>query len=93
MDEYLARFPEPAATLLRQLRELSLSAVPDAGEVLKWGSPAYSPGIILFVFAGSSKHVNCVFTPSTRQAFDSELSGFKTGKGPVQLPLCRPGSC
>jgi hypothetical protein len=41
---------------------------------------------ILLVFAGYAEHANFVFTPSTREAFADELSGFRTGKGSVQLP-------
>lgn len=90
VEEYLERFPEPAAALLRQLRELSLSAVPDAVEGLKWGNPAYSLGTILFIFAGYKNHANFVFTPSAREAFAADLTGFTTGKGSVQLPYTDP---
>jgi uncharacterized protein YdhG (YjbR/CyaY superfamily) len=90
VDEYLDEFPGPAQALLRQLREISLAGVPRATEGLKWGSPAYSLDTILFVFSGHKNHANFVFTPSTREAFARELTGFKTGKGSVQLPYTDP---
>ena len=53
---------------------------------------------ILFVFVGYSKHTNFVVTPSTREVFAAELTGFTTGKGSVQLrygdpvpPSCSAG--
>jgi hypothetical protein len=33
------------------------------------------------VLSGHAKHANVAFTPSTREAFDSDLTGFTTGKG------------
>jgi uncharacterized protein YdhG (YjbR/CyaY superfamily) len=68
------------------LRDLSCVHAPEADETLKWGAQAYAVETILFVFAGYTKHANFVFTPSTREALDGELSGFRTGKGSVQLP-------
>ena len=90
VDEYLGGFPQPAAARLHELRSLSRTAVPDANEGLKWGSPAYSLGTILFIFAGYKDHANFVFTPSTLEAFAGELTGFTTGKGSVQLPYRDP---
>lgn len=54
---------------------------------MKWNNPAYvhEDGAILFVFGGFKKHANFVFTPSTREAFNDQLTGFETGKGSVKL--------
>ncbi len=42
--------------------------------------------MILVIFAGYKHHMNLVATPSTKQAFEDRLTGYKTGKGSVQLP-------
>lgn len=88
VDDYIDSFPTPAREHLQALRALACSAAPEAAEELKWGDPAYSHehGTILFIFSGHKAHANFVFTPSTREAFTSELTRFRTGKGSVQLP-------
>lgn len=88
VDEYLATFPEAEAKYLGKIRKLCRSAVPSAQEQIKWGAPAYvhPGGVILFMFSGHKKHASVVFTPSTREAFDADLTEFETGKGSVALP-------
>jgi uncharacterized protein YdhG (YjbR/CyaY superfamily) len=90
VEAYIESFPGPARKRLSELRDLSRANAPQATESLKWGTPAYSVETILFVFAGYTNHANFVFTPSTREAFAGELSGFRTGKGSVQLPYTDP---
>ena len=90
VDEYIDSFPEAVQPRLRELRKISRAGAPDATEGLKWGNPAYLLGTILFVFSGHQKHANFVFTPSTLAAFSDQLSGYKTGKGSIQLPYDEP---
>jgi uncharacterized protein YdhG (YjbR/CyaY superfamily) len=90
--EYLEGFAGLARKLLEQLHALAREAVPAASEAIKWGHPAWvhPSGTILFVISGHAKHANFTFTPSTREAFDSELGDLETGKGTVKLPYGRP---
>jgi uncharacterized protein YdhG (YjbR/CyaY superfamily) len=92
IDEYLDGFAGPARELLERLCALAQEAVPQASEAIKWGAPAWlhPSGTILFVVSGHAKHANFVFTPSTLEAFDAELTDFATGKGSVKLPYGRP---
>jgi uncharacterized protein YdhG (YjbR/CyaY superfamily) len=92
IDEYLDGFTGPGREVLEQVRELAREAVPQASEAIKWGHPAWvhPSGTILFMASGHAKHANIVFTPSTREAFDSDLAAFATGKGSVKLPYGRP---
>ncbi|WP_326567823.1 DUF1801 domain-containing protein [Amycolatopsis rhabdoformis] len=92
LDEYLAEFAGPARELLDQLHALAREAVPEADVAIKWGHPAWvhPAGTILFVISGHAKHVNFTFTPSTREAFDPELTTVETGKGTVKLPYGTP---
>jgi uncharacterized protein YdhG (YjbR/CyaY superfamily) len=88
IDEYIAGFTGPARDVLDQLCTLARDAVPTAGEAIKWGAPAWvhPSGTILFMISGHAKHANFAFTPSTREAFDDDLTDFDTGKGTVKLP-------
>ncbi|MFI6817580.1 iron chaperone [Nonomuraea sp. NPDC050328] len=92
IDEYIEGRTGPGRELLEELRALAREAVPEASEAIKWGDPAWvhPSGTILFVVSAHTKHANVTFTPSTREAFDAELTGFATGKGSVKLPYGEP---
>ncbi len=92
IDEYIGSFAGQSRELLEQVRALVQEAVPEASEAIKWGNPAWvhPSGTILLMLSGHAKHANIVFTPSTREAFDSDLAGFATGKGSVKLPYGQP---
>jgi len=88
IDDYLEGFTGQRHDLLARLRGLAREAVPEAAEAIKWGNPSWvhPSGTILFMIAGYSRHANVAFTPSTREAFQDELTGWATGKGTIQLP-------
>lgn len=88
VEEYLQGFSGESRELLEQLRSLANEAAATAGEAIRWGYPAWvhPSGTILFMLSGHAKHANVTFTPSTKEAFAAELTGFTTGKGSVQLP-------
>jgi uncharacterized protein YdhG (YjbR/CyaY superfamily) len=92
VDDYIDALPPVAREHLNELRTLSREAAPNANEAIKWGYPAYvhAKGVILFMFSGHKNHVSVAFTPSTRTAFDDELTRYETGKGTVSLPYGDP---
>jgi uncharacterized protein YdhG (YjbR/CyaY superfamily) len=88
IDEYIDNLPQHAQPHVVEIRRLAHDAAPTAIEQIKWGYPAYvhPDGVILFMFSGHKKHTSVAFTPSTRAAFDDELSAYNTGKGTIALP-------
>lgn len=88
VDEFFDQFEDPARSTLDHLRDIADRAAPKAHTALKWGSPAWihASGTILFIIDGFKHHANVVFTPSTRQAFNTELANFHTGKGSIRIP-------
>lgn len=92
IDDYLDTAPPERRPLLAEIRSICRDAAPDAAEQIKWGYPAYvhPDGVILFMFSGHKAHANVAFTPSTRAAFEAELTGYRTGKGTVTLPYGTP---
>lgn len=88
LQQYLDRLEPPAKETINKLRALATRTAPQLAEQLKWGSPAYvhPDGVIMFILSAHRAHANIVFTPSTRESFDSELTSFETGKGSVKLP-------
>jgi uncharacterized protein YdhG (YjbR/CyaY superfamily) len=90
--EYVAQFPESVQGRLSEIRSLCRAAAPTAEEHLKWGHPAYvhTNGVILFMFSGHKAHASLAVTPSTREAFASQLGDYRTGNGTVALPYAAP---
>lgn len=88
IDEYLSTMSQPGRDRLVEIRALCRTAAPDAVEAIRWGHPAYlhTDGVILFMFSGHKAHASIALTPSTRQAFEVELSTHRTGKGTVAVP-------
>jgi uncharacterized protein YdhG (YjbR/CyaY superfamily) len=92
VDEYLDNFAGEQKAQLTQLRKIIREALPDTDEALKWGAPATldKDGMILIVFSGHKEHMNLVGTPSTKAAFENELTEFETGKGSIKLLYDKP---
>jgi uncharacterized protein YdhG (YjbR/CyaY superfamily) len=90
VDEYIRAAPPQARSTLRELRALLRSVAPKAKESLKWGSPVFEEGRILFAYAAFKTHMNFMPTPSAMQPFKKELAKFTTGKGTIQLPYDKP---
>ena len=90
IDEYIAAAPAQAQKRLREMRRCLRDAAPDAEEGLKWSTPAFSHGTILFIFAAHRNHISLYPTPSAIKAFAKELEGYRTSSSTVQFPLDRP---
>ena len=90
VDEYIAVFPKEVQKILRQVRTAIKKAAPEAEEGITYGMPAYRLNGPLVYFAAFKTHVGFYATPNGNEAFKSELSLYKQGKGSVQFPLDQP---
>ncbi len=90
MTEYIRAAPKEARENLLELSACIREAAPGAKESLKWGMPAFSYRRILVTFAAFKHHIGFYPTPSAVNAFEKELSKFKTAKGSIQFPLEKP---
>jgi uncharacterized protein YdhG (YjbR/CyaY superfamily) len=88
--EYIAAAPKEARRNLRALYAILRKEAPRAKAGLKWGSPAFEEGRILYAFAAFKSHINFMPTPSAMKPFWRELTAFRTGKGSIQFPHDRP---
>ncbi len=90
VDTYINAFPEDVRDKLLQIREIIRSSVPEAEEHISYGMPAYKlhrkP---LVYFAAFREHIGFYATPTGHEAFATELSAYKHGKGSVQFPLAK----
>ena|SRR5947209_5340482 len=91
VDEYIARVPEPARSMLIKMRAAIRSAVPaEATETISYGIPAFRHKKLLVWFAAFSNHCSLFPTASIIEVFKNELRDFPTSKGTVQFSTDKP---
>jgi uncharacterized protein YdhG (YjbR/CyaY superfamily) len=90
IDEYIATFPEDRQALLQAMRATIREAAPDAVEVISYQMPAFAQNGNLVYFAGLKDHIGFYPTPSGIEAFQDELSKYRTTKGAVNFPVDQP---
>ena len=90
VDEYIAAAPEEAREKLQEIRAVLKKVAPKARETLKWGSPVFEEGRILFSYSAHKSHLNFSPTGPGMKPFKKELANFKTGKDTIQFPYDKP---
>jgi uncharacterized protein YdhG (YjbR/CyaY superfamily) len=86
VEEYIEAAPGEAQEKLRELRAVLKKVAPGAREILKWGSPVFEEGRILFSYSAHKTHLNFSPTGPAMEPFREELEKFKTGKDTIQFP-------
>jgi uncharacterized protein YdhG (YjbR/CyaY superfamily) len=90
VTEYIDGAASNAQKKLRELRGLLKKVAPDATETLKWGSPVFEAGRILFAYSAYKSHINFMPTGPAMKPFREELAKYKTGKDTIQFPYDKP---
>ncbi|MGE5173078.1 MAG: iron chaperone, partial [Betaproteobacteria bacterium] len=90
VTEYIEAAPKEAQTKLREMRAVLKKVAPNATEALKWGSPVFEEGRILFSYTAYKSHLNFMPTRPAMEPFKEELAGYKTGKDTIQFPYDKP---
>jgi len=90
IDEYIATFPEDIQKILEELRQTIKASAPEASEKISYQMPTFFLKGNLVHFAAHPHHIGFYPTPSGIEAFQQELSVYKSSKGAVQFPLDRP---
>jgi uncharacterized protein YdhG (YjbR/CyaY superfamily) len=91
IDEYIDMFPKEIQKTLSKMRQTIRKAAPGAVEVISYQMPTFKlNGRNLVHFAAFENHIGFYPTPSGIEAFDNELSKYKSGKGSVQFPIDKP---
>lgn len=90
IDEYIAEFPKDVQKILEQVRATIKKAAPTAEEKISYGIPTFTLNGNLVHFGGFKYHVGFYPAPTGTEAFEKELSVYKTGKGSIQFPLDKP---
>jgi uncharacterized protein YdhG (YjbR/CyaY superfamily) len=90
VDEYIEAAPQDAQEKLREIRAILKKVAPNARETLKWGSPVFEEGRILFSYSAHRSHLNFSPTGPAMAPFREELAAFKTGKDTIHFPYDKP---
>jgi uncharacterized protein YdhG (YjbR/CyaY superfamily) len=89
-EEYLISFPAEIQEILLQLRETIKKAAPDSDEAISYGMPSFRQNGRLLYFAAFKHHIGFYPMMTGVEAFKTELSSYKLGKGSIQFPLEDP---
>ena len=91
MDKYIKTFPKDVQIILEKIRQTILRATPAAVEAIRDQIPAFKlNGKYLVYFAAWKSHIVLYPIPLGTEAFEKELSSYKTSKGTVPFPLEKP---
>ena len=91
VDDYLAGVPEPARNMLKKVRAAIRSAVPrEAAETISYQMPAFKHNGVLVWYAAFANHCSLFPGGLVLEAFEDELTDFKTSKGTIQFPIDKP---
>lgn len=86
IDEYILDFPPSTQEKLSQIRKVTHETAPDATEKISYGIPTFFLNGNLVHFAAFKNHIGFFPAPSGIDAFEKELSKYRTGKGTLQFP-------
>lgn len=87
IDEYIAQFPADFQPVLEALRQAIREGAPEAVEKISWQMPTFADHGNVAHFFVHKRHIGFYPGSEAIEHFASELDGFKTSKGAVQLPL------
>ena len=90
ISEYIAAFSPEVQQLLEKVRTTIQKAAPDATEAISYAMPTFKLNGNLVNFAAFTNHIGFYALPSGNEAFQKELSPYKTGKGSIQFPFDKP---
>ena len=90
IDEYIATFPKETRKILEELRTTIQASAPAASERISYQMPTFFQNGGLVSFAAYKNHIGFYPGASVIQAFENEISNYKTAKGSIQFPIDRP---
>jgi uncharacterized protein YdhG (YjbR/CyaY superfamily) len=90
IDEYIDSFPGEIQKKLNEIRATVKKAAPDAEEKISYQMPAFALNGNLVYFAAFKDHIGFFPTSSGINAFEKEITAYKSGKGTMQFPLDKP---
>lgn len=91
IDEYIATFPETVQEILKEIRGVIHSEVPDVQESISYQMPTFKlNGKRIIYIAAFKKHIGIFGASGVVEAFPDELSAYAGPKGNLQFPINQP---
>ena len=92
IDQYPDALEEPKRTTLARLRQMILDLLPEAGQGISYGVPAFKVrGKTIAGFAAFKNHLSCL--PHSGSVFPrlaKELTGYPTSSGALRFSIDQP---
>ena len=89
IDEYIEAQDEAVQPMLREIRAVIRSAIPEAQERLSWSMPTFWRGRNILHFAASKKHLGLYPGGEATTVFADALKDYDVSKGTVRIPWDR----
>ncbi|MBX3006845.1 MAG: DUF1801 domain-containing protein [Melioribacteraceae bacterium] len=90
IDEFISNYPQDIQLLLEKMRSTIKEAAPGVQEKISYGIPTFILNGNLVHFAPYKNHIGFYPSPSGIQAFQKELTRYKSSKGAIQFPIDEP---
>jgi uncharacterized protein YdhG (YjbR/CyaY superfamily) len=90
IDEYIDEQSAEAQPLLRNIRDAIRDATPGATEKISYRMPTFWRGENIIHFAAFKNHIGIYPGGDAVDVFFERLTGYKTSKGAIQLPIDKP---
>jgi len=87
IEDYIKSSAPEAQPQLRELLRILSEVAPDASQGIKWGSPTFTQGRILFAFTAYKASIGFFPTPAIITTFTDRLSGVDTTASSVKFPF------
>ena len=90
VEDYFATRSDEERSVLLEMQNAILAAVPEAEPVISYQIPAYKADGWVFYIAAFTNHYTLSCPPPFFEGFGDELSSYVVSKSVVQFPKCRP---
>ena len=90
IDRYISEQSKEVQPILNKIRDTIRVAAPEATEKISWQMPTFWQGENPIHFAAFKKHISIFPGGEATTVFADKLTGYKTAKGTIQLPLSKP---
>lgn len=91
VDDYISAFPADVQEILSEVRRRARHAVPDAGEMIKYGMPAITfGGRYAVYYSGWKAHLGLYPVPELDEALAAEVAPYRAKTSTLQFPYRQP---
>ena len=91
IDEYISGFPAEVRPVLEEVRRRIRAAIPQAGETISYGMPAFTlGGKDVVYFAGWKSHLAVYPVPEGGTVLAAEMAPYLAAKGTLKFPYRKP---